>query len=409
MGKASRWLANFLLGKKEDKRRKQLSISFEEGGETTPSATPFNRRWSFGKLGSKERAHKSSRSLDSMTAAPLVKQAVLGLKNRHDNTTVLAMAMASTAGKRKTKATYSASLISKAVEDAAATRIQAAFRSYLARKALRALRGLVKLQALVRGHLVRKQTTDTLRRMHALMAIQVRARFQRIQMAEEPQLATKSQSSRYGRFSQEMGFMRAQREAVDIDLYEKRGIIKRQNGFMNNSNIERIEQGITRFYSGELPISKKEHNYEEFSFTAHNSPRHSPPMSKLTPRRSSFSSHESPYMPNYMANTQSSMAKVRSQSEPKQRPTLNFQTKGKRTASVEEMNDNTPQQSSSQSKGVTGYSEYRKSLVTNEVIQEFTVVDLKSVSWFFFEVTLSNIFLIDILTAALCNFVLTED
>ena len=79
-----------------------------------------------------------------------------------------------------------------------------------AKKALHALRGLVKLQALVRGHLVRKQTTATLRGMHALMAIQVRARFQRIQMAEEPQFAVKSQSSRYIRFPQEMGFKRAQ-------------------------------------------------------------------------------------------------------------------------------------------------------------------------------------------------------
>ncbi|KAK6243244.1 hypothetical protein QUC31_009653 [Theobroma cacao] len=375
MGKASRWLVNFLLGRKEDKgKRKNISISFEEGRVTTPSATPpatpFKRRWSFGKLASKERAHKSSRSLDSMTATPLVKQAVLGLEKRHDNTRVLAMAMTS-ATKRKTKATSAASLISKVVEDAAATRIQAAFRSYLARKALHALRGLVKLQALVRGHLVRKQTTATLRRMHALMAIQVRARFQRIQMAEEPRPAVKSRSSRYGRFPQEMGFKRAQR-------------------------IERIEHGITTYYSGELSISKREQKYEEFSFTTHNSPRHSPPMSKPTPGRSSFSSHEYPYMPNYLTNTESSRAKVRSQSEPKQRPAWNSKAKGKKTTSAEEMDDNIQQHySSSQSKGVadenqepwfvtlyrstrtpkdnegdtsvpTSYSEYRKSLVTNE-------------------------------------------
>lgn len=56
------------------------------------------------------------------------------------------------------------------------------------RKALHALRGLVKLQALVRGHLVRKQTTATLRCMHALMAIQVRARIHRIQMQQESNL-----------------------------------------------------------------------------------------------------------------------------------------------------------------------------------------------------------------------------
>lgn len=72
-----------------------------------------------------------------------------------------------------------------------------------------ALRGLVKLQALVRGHQVRKKTTATLRQMHALMAIQVRARFQRIQMAEESQLVVKSQSARYRKFPQENEFRRA--------------------------------------------------------------------------------------------------------------------------------------------------------------------------------------------------------
>jgi hypothetical protein len=41
-----------------------------------------------------------------------------------------------------------------------------------ARKALRALKSLVKLQALVRGYLVRKQADTTLRRLQALMRLQ---------------------------------------------------------------------------------------------------------------------------------------------------------------------------------------------------------------------------------------------
>lgn len=60
-----------------------------------------------------------------------------------------------------------------------------------ARKALKALKGLVKIQALVRGHLVRKQTSEMLRCMTALMSIQVRARVQRIQMTEDPPIVVK--------------------------------------------------------------------------------------------------------------------------------------------------------------------------------------------------------------------------
>ena len=43
----------------------------------------------------------------------------------------------------------------------------------------------MKLQALVRGHLVRKQATDTLRCMQALVIAQARARAQRARMASE--------------------------------------------------------------------------------------------------------------------------------------------------------------------------------------------------------------------------------
>jgi hypothetical protein len=44
---------------------------------------------------------------------------------------------------------------------------------------LKALRGIVRLQALVRGRLVRKQLAVTLKCMHALLRVQERAREQR--------------------------------------------------------------------------------------------------------------------------------------------------------------------------------------------------------------------------------------
>ncbi|CAN7121267.1 unnamed protein product [Brassica rapa subsp. narinosa] len=54
----------------------------------------------------------------------------------------------------------------------ASTRIQTAFRGYLARKALRALKGIVKLQAYIRGRAVRRQAMTTLKRLQSVVNIQ---------------------------------------------------------------------------------------------------------------------------------------------------------------------------------------------------------------------------------------------
>ncbi|CAA0837920.1 IQ-domain 11 [Striga hermonthica] len=54
----------------------------------------------------------------------------------------------------------------------AATKIQAAFRRYLARKALQALKGVVRLQALIRGWAVRQQAVHTLKCLQSIVNIQ---------------------------------------------------------------------------------------------------------------------------------------------------------------------------------------------------------------------------------------------
>ncbi|OMO70748.1 IQ motif, EF-hand binding site [Corchorus capsularis] len=62
----------------------------------------------------------------------------------------------------------------------AAIRIQTAFRGLLARQALRALKAVVRIQAIFRGRQVRKQAAVTLRCMEALVRVQARVRAQSV-------------------------------------------------------------------------------------------------------------------------------------------------------------------------------------------------------------------------------------
>ncbi|KAL8094691.1 hypothetical protein AgCh_036276 [Apium graveolens] len=76
---------------------------------------------------------------------------------------------------------------SKLTDGEAATKIQTAFRGFLARRALRALRGLVRLKSLVEGSTVRRQTTNTLRCMQGISRVQSQINSRRIRMSEENQ------------------------------------------------------------------------------------------------------------------------------------------------------------------------------------------------------------------------------
>ncbi|XP_062092852.1 protein IQ-DOMAIN 3 [Humulus lupulus] len=72
-------------------------------------------------------------------------------------------------------------------EEIAAIKIQTAFRGYMARRALRALRGLVRLKSLIQGQSVKRQATTTLRCMQTLARVQSQIRARRIRMSEENQ------------------------------------------------------------------------------------------------------------------------------------------------------------------------------------------------------------------------------
>ncbi|KAG0486807.1 hypothetical protein HPP92_008902 [Vanilla planifolia] len=77
-------------------------------------------------------------------------------------------------------ATSAADNSEKSREDQAATMVQAAFRGYLARRAFHVLKGIIRLQALIRGHLVRRQAVSTIHSMLAIIKFQAVFRGHRV-------------------------------------------------------------------------------------------------------------------------------------------------------------------------------------------------------------------------------------
>ncbi|KAE9617500.1 hypothetical protein Lal_00034170 [Lupinus albus] len=73
----------------------------------------------------------------------------------------------------------------KTKEEIAAIKIQTAFRGHMARRALRALKGLVRMKTIIQGQSVKRQATSTLRCMQTLARLQSQIRERRIRMSEE--------------------------------------------------------------------------------------------------------------------------------------------------------------------------------------------------------------------------------
>ncbi|CAJ1976390.1 unnamed protein product [Sphenostylis stenocarpa] len=250
----------------------------------------------------------------------------------------------------------------------AAVKIQAVFRGYLARKALRALKGLVKLQALVRGYLVRKQATATLRSMQALVRAQATIRsHQSRRLMSTKNEAFRSQN-RARRSMERFNDTRSEHKVpihrrrvsssfdatinirnsvdgspkiVEVDTFRPKSRSRRTiSDFGDEPSLQALSSPFPIPYRGtptrlSIPDQRNFQDSEwgltgeecRFS-TAQSTPRFTNPCScgpgaPMTPQSvctDNLFLGQYENFPNYMASTQSFKAKLRSHSAPKQRP-----------------------------------------------------------------------------------------
>ncbi|KAG6503834.1 hypothetical protein ZIOFF_036158 [Zingiber officinale] len=242
-----------------------------------------------------------------------------------------------------------------------------AFQFIQARRALKALRGLVKLQALVRGNIVRKQAAETLRCMQALVRVQARARACRALCLSRSRPPAKASRPR-ARGSSATQFPAFCSPPTDED-YERAIRPIASDGSFTLRAIDRAclwdgdraaGRKLTNFSpAGDEKKAKiMEVDIECFSHIRkksnlhHNHSGNSRSFTTVLASPSNYSSGESPFLhygtsslkqaadedcaqslwsdymdccPSYMANTESSRAKLRSYSAPRQRPEMEKQ------------------------------------------------------------------------------------
>ncbi|KAM0918842.1 hypothetical protein ACQ4PT_008584 [Festuca glaucescens] len=334
MGKAGRWLRSILAGKKDGGRRrgnKQGQCDATPLAELPAAASQGEKkRWSFRKPGKAATPSPSTPEPSASSAAGGVSVSLSEREleqSKHAVAVAVATAVATDATAnaaaaviRPTAAEAEDDLYACPIEEAAASKIQATFRGYLARKALCALRGLVKLQALIRGHLVRRQAHATLRRMQALLMAQTRVRAQRMRMIEDDDYTANVATTVERRSPQHP----RRRRSYEMD----------RSGEEHAKIVEMDTWGPPRPGRSSCSVESRERRRAEYYGAGQCSPAPSAAFTEHFEYLEPATARGGPYVPasvddngesvsdffpNYMANTQSSRAKARSQSAPRQR------------------------------------------------------------------------------------------
>ncbi|XP_044497445.1 protein IQ-domain 26-like [Mangifera indica] len=354
MGKAARWLKG-LLGMKKEKEKDHVENSFSDSNSSFSDNSKKKKRFSFGKP-LKDTSVNSQ--IPANIAANIPSRDMAWIRsyiadsesdqNKHAIAVAAATAAAADAAVAAAQAAVAVvrltsngnrTLFGGEKEKWAAVKIQTVFRGYLARKALRALKGLVKIQALVRGYLVRKRATATLHSMQALIRAQTAVRSQRARRSFnkenrfQPEFLPRKSIERFDETRSEMHSKRISGldenpKIVEIDTFQPRSRSHRYNAAaLSECGDDLYFQAVSSPLPCPVPARISIPNYQEhpdfewsfigdkcrFSTTAHNTPRFANSVRSSVPLTPSN-------FPNYMANTQSFNAKLRSYSAPKQRP-----------------------------------------------------------------------------------------
>lgn len=239
----------------------------------------------------------------------------------------------------------------------AAVRIQSVFRGFLGRKALRALKRLVRLQALVRGFLVRRQADATLHGMQALIRAQATVKSHKARGLlnnYDPRFRPRRSTDRYDDTRSEHAVSIHSRrlsasldgpvtpiavsvvdespKIVEVDTGRPKSRSRRTNAsgsdLGDDSSYQALSSPLPCGIPARIAVTPDgvggDRNFQcpgwaisgdecRFS-TAQSTPRF------LSSDSGGFGFGLGSNNPNYMANTQSSRAKLRSHSAPKQRP-----------------------------------------------------------------------------------------
>ncbi|KAI8562345.1 hypothetical protein RHMOL_Rhmol03G0029300 [Rhododendron molle] len=214
----------------------------------------------------------------------------------------------------------------KRIRNSAAIKIQAAYRAHLARKALKALKGLVKLQAMVRGRIVRRTVIPKLKCLPPISKSQ--------SLVQELRLPNEI----FEDDDQKNQFLSPKEELAERNTSERRNYQNMGSGRWSNQLDQRVDSESCRRRELNSTVCSNSMSFGIYGTTQMMKQRNLTEQnpvgemnSQLTLPRRSFShvKHKSigdesslpnsPIFPTYMAATESTKAKERSFSTPKQR------------------------------------------------------------------------------------------